>query len=60
MVFLQQRYGLDYVAGLDNTDALLENFDFDSFLHDDNGFDFDATGLTFPNGDGVEAGTEGA
>ena len=59
MVFLQQRYGLDFVTGLETTDVL-ENFDFDSFLHDDNGFDFDATGLTFSNGDGVEAGTEGA
>ena len=39
---------------------VLDNFDFDSFLHDDAGFDFDPTSLAFPNGDGVEAGAEGA
>lgn len=37
---------------------VLENFDFDSFLHD-NEYDFDAAGLTYGNGEGVEAGTDG-
>jgi len=38
---------------------VLEIFDFDSFLHDNETFDFDAAGLTYGNGEGVEAGTEG-
>lgn len=38
---------------------VLENFDFDSFLHDDNTFDLDPSTFGFGNGDGVEAGTEG-
>jgi len=38
---------------------VLENFDFDSFLHGDEDFDFAAAGLTFGNGEGVEAGADG-
>ena len=56
---LQNPYNMGF-GGLETGDVL-ENFDFDSFLHDDSGFDFDAAGLTFAgNGDGVEAGAEGA
>ena len=46
-------------GGLEGADVL-DNFDFDSFLHDDGGFEFDASNFNMGGGDGVEAGAEGA
>ncbi len=53
---LQNTYNMPF-GPIDGSDVL-ENFDFDSFLHDDSGFDFDP-GMTFGNGDGVETGVDG-
>ena len=56
--FLQNQYNMAF-SGLEGGDVL-DNFDFDSFLHDDGGFEFDASHFSLPGGDGVEAGAEGA
>ncbi|KAL8827485.1 MAG: hypothetical protein Q9191_003161 [Dirinaria sp. TL-2023a] len=53
------QFNIGPFSGLDGGDVL-DNFDFDSFLHDDGGFEFDASNFNMGGGDGVEAGAEGA
>ncbi len=50
------QFNLNY-GSLDNEDVL-QNFDFDSFLNEDDqaAYTFDASSLNFGNADGVEAG----
>lgn len=55
----ETQFGIGAFSGLDGGDVL-DNFDFDSFLHDDGAFEFDASNFSMGGGDGVEAGAEGA
>lgn len=57
--FIQTQFNIGAFSGLEGGDVL-DNFDFDSFLHDDGGFEFDASNFNMGGGDGVEAGAEGA